>query len=204
MEDITMEWLQELINNATKDGAFDSAAFMTAYKAEFPKHAVPKEEFNGKVNELKTATDTIKNLEKANKDNEELQKTIQKYKADNEELQKTATKTAQEYYTKDALKEMGVLDPDYMIYKLGEKLTYDKENKPVGLKELVDVYRPTSPHLFKQEQEQKYNPTVGKGGAYNNPFAKETFNLTEQGRLYKTNPDQAKAYASEAGVTLNF
>lgn len=41
----------------------------------------------------------------------------------------------------------------------------------------------------------------GKGTAPN-PFAKETFSLTEQSRLYTENPTQAKALATAAGVTL--
>ena len=35
-----------------------------------------------------------------------------------------------------------------------------------------------------------------------NPFAKETFNLTEQGKLYRENPEQARALAAAAGVTI--
>ena len=42
----------------------------------------------------------------------------------------------------------------------------------------------------------------GNGGGTSNPFAKDTFNLTEQGRLLKENPAQAKEMAALAGVTL--
>lgn len=35
-----------------------------------------------------------------------------------------------------------------------------------------------------------------------NPFAKETFNLTKQGELLRSSPEQAKALAAAAGVTL--
>lgn len=35
-----------------------------------------------------------------------------------------------------------------------------------------------------------------------NPFAKDTFSLTEQGKLFNENPTQAKALAAAAGVTL--
>lgn len=59
-------------------------------------------------------------------------------------------------------------------------------------------------HLFKQEQPKPpYHPQGGFGGAGTaNPFAKETFNLTKQGELLKSNPEQAKALAAAAGVTL--
>jgi hypothetical protein len=42
----------------------------------------------------------------------------------------------------------------------------------------------------------------GNGGGKTNPWAKDSFNLTEQGRLYSENPTQAKALAAEAGVTI--
>lgn len=42
----------------------------------------------------------------------------------------------------------------------------------------------------------------GKPGGAANPFAKDTFDLTAQGKLYTENPTQAKAMAAEAGVTL--
>lgn len=58
-------------------------------------------------------------------------------------------------------------------------------------------------HLFKQEQSKPpYNPKNGGAGGVTNPFAKDTFNLTEQGRMLKENPAQAKELAAAAGVTL--
>lgn len=41
-----------------------------------------------------------------------------------------------------------------------------------------------------------------KSNVVNNPFIKETFNLTEQGRLLKENPDKAKEFAAQAGINL--
>jgi len=35
-----------------------------------------------------------------------------------------------------------------------------------------------------------------------NPFAKETFNLTKQGELFKENPAQARELAAQAGITI--
>lgn len=37
-----------------------------------------------------------------------------------------------------------------------------------------------------------------------NPFAKETFSLTEQGRLFRDNPEEARRLAAAAGYKLNF
>ena len=73
------------------------------------------------------------------------------------------------------------------------------------MEEAVKPYKEdiTMAHLFKQEQQKPpYNPKDGNGGGTSNPFAKDTFNLTEQGRLLKENPAQAKEMAALAGVTL--
>lgn len=55
-------------------------------------------------------------------------------------------------------------------------------------------------HLFKQEQQKPpYNPERWGRRRVTNPFAKDTFNLTEQGRMLKENPAQAKELAAAAG-----
>ena len=204
-----MDWLKELLEKATvTDGKLDTDALMKAISAEFPKHAVPKEDFNNKVEELKTANKTIETLKKENGDNEELQKKISDYETEIKNLKKSAEDTTKTYALKEQLAKFGVLDPDYLIYKAGgiEKFTFDKDGKPVGVEEAVKPYKEDAAmaHLFKQEPKKPpYNPQNGDTGGTANPFAKETFNLTEQGRLLKENPAQAKELAAAAGVTLS-
>ena len=203
-----MEWLKAILEKAEiKDGKLDVDAVMNAAQKEFPKYAVPKDDFNTKVEELKTANGTIEELKKSNGDNEELQKKIGDYEIEIKNLKKTAELTSKTYALKESLAKQGVLDPDYLIYKAGglDKFTFDKEGKPVGVEEAVKPYKEdtTMAHLFKQEQQKPpYNPKDGNGGGTSNPFAKDTFNLTEQGRLLKENPAQAKEMAALAGVTL--
>ena len=203
-----MEWLKAILEKAEiKDGKLDVDAVMNAAQKEFPKYAGPKDDFNTKVEELKTANGTIEELKKSNGDNEELQKKIGDYEIEIKNLKKTAENTSKTYALKESLAKQGVLDPDYLIYKAGglDKFTFDKEGKPVGVEEAVKPYKEdtTMAHLFKQEQQKPpYNPKDGKGGGTSNPFAKDTFNLTEQGRLLKENPAQAKEMAALAGVTL--
>lgn len=204
-----MEWLKTILENAEiKDGKLDVDAVMNAAQKEFPKYAVPKEDFNAKVKELNAANGTINELKKSNGDNEELQKQIGDYKTEIANLKKVAEDTNKTYALKDSLTKQGVLDPDYLIYKAGglDKFTFDKEGKPVGVEEAVKPYKEdkTMAHLFKQEQPKPpYHPQGGTCGAGTaNPFAKETFNLTKQGELLKSNPEQAKALAAAAGVTL--
>nr|DAE80363.1 MAG TPA: minor structural protein [Caudoviricetes sp.] len=204
-----MEWLKAILEKAEiKDGKLDVDAVMNAAQKEFPKYAVPKDDFNTKVEELKTANGTIEELKKSNGDNEELQKKIGDYEIEIKNLKKTAENTSKTYALKESLAKQGVLDPDYLIYKAGglDKFTFDKEGKPVGVEDAVKPYKEdeTMAHLFKQEQTKPpYHPQGGTGGAGStNPFAKETFNLTKQGELLKSNPEQAKAMAAAAGVTI--
>lgn len=201
-----MEWLKAILEKVEiKDGKIDVDAVMKDVSAEFPKHAVPKEDFNAKVKELKTATDTIAELKKENGSNEELQKKIGDYETEIANLKKSAEDTAKTYALKEQLTKSGVLDPDYLIYKHGgiEKFTFDKENHPVGVEDAIKPYKEDKAmaHLFKQEK-PPYNPKNGGAGGNVNPFAKETFNLTKQGELLKSNPEQARAMAAEAGVTI--
>ena len=61
-----MDWLKELLEKATiTDGKLDVVALMELVKVEFPKHAVPKKDYNDKVTELKTANDNIADLKTA-------------------------------------------------------------------------------------------------------------------------------------------
>jgi phenylalanyl-tRNA synthetase alpha subunit len=49
------------------------------------------------------------------------------------------------------------------------------------------------------------NPAKGKGGqAFKNPWSKEHWNLTEQGRIFREDPERARQLAAAAGVKLNF
>lgn len=203
-----MDWLKELLEKAiVKDGKLDVEALMKAIFAEFPKHAVPKKEYNDKLEELKTANTTILDLKKENGDNAELQKKVGEYETEIKNLKKSAEDTTKMYTLKEQLSQRGVLDPDYLIYKNGglEKFTFNKENKPVGVDEIVKPYKEdaTMAHLFKQEAPKPlYIPKGGDNGGNINPFAKETYNLTKQGELLRTNPEQAKAMAAAAGVTI--
>lgn len=71
------------------------------------------------------------------------------------------------------------------------------------------------PHFVNSEEEdeeegkstpkkkQQYKPKKGKKETINNPWKKDSYNLTEQGKLIKEDPEAAKELAAAAGVTLN-
>lgn len=198
-----MEWLKAILEKASvTDERLDVEALMKQVNAEFPKHAVPKKDYNDKVSELKTANDTIKELKTAGADNEELQKKISAYETEIKNLKTAAENTQKEYALKDKLKAAGVVDADYVIYKQGglDKFSFDKDGVPIGVDDLLKPMKESSPHLFKDGQH--YNPAGGSGAPKNNPFAKETWNMTEQGKLFRENPAQARELAAAAGMKI--
>lgn len=116
-----------------------------------------------------------------------------------------------------ALTEAGVTDPNYAkaaaaLIEKASKLEVvadgDKRSVQVGGKALADHVKEwgLSPEgkAFVSAPNNSGGGAAGsdgKGGAVN-PWAKDSFDLTAQGKLYKENPTQAKAQAAQHGVVL--
>lgn len=204
-----LEWLQTILEGAQiVDGKLDVTAVMNAARAEFPKNAVPKADFNAKADKLKEAENTIAELKKSAGDNSELQQKIKTYEDRINTLQTEAAATAKTYALKAKLTEAGAIDPDYLIYRQGglDKFTFDKDGAPIGVDDVLKPMKQSAPYLFKNDGKGGgYNPAGGGAGpaGNNNPWKKETYNLTEQGKLLRSDPVQAKQLAAAAGVTLN-
>lgn len=175
-------------------------------KGKYEGIAAEKENLTGQIETLNT---TINTLKKDNKGNEELQNSITALQEELNRQQEENLKITKTYVLKEQLSKQGVIDPDYLIYKAGgiEKFNFDQENHPVGLEDAVKPYKEDTAmaYLFKAEPKiPPYQPNKGNAGGIINPFAKgASFNLTEQGRLVKTNPAQAKELAAVAGVSIN-
>lgn len=202
-----MEWLKEILRNAVygEDGKLDVEKTLEKISKEAPKHIISKNEYDAKVTGLNTANDTIKDLKESTDGNEKLQGKIDTYEKEIKNLKKANEDMQKSYRLKEIISNAGCTDADYLIYKHGglDKFTFDKDGKPVGVDEIVKSYKESIPMLFPTGQKhQSYNPTGGKGASTTNPFAKETFNLTEQGKMLKENPAQAQEMAAAAGVTL--
>lgn len=143
-------------------------------------------------------------------DADKLQAEIKKLQADNEKAmkQKEAEIVAfkKETNLKATLKEKGVKDVDYLLYKMGglDKFAFDSENKAIGVDELISSFKESHAFLFDTDKKATYTPQGGsKSTVVKNPFSKDAFNLTEQGKLLRDNPAQAKELAAAAGVELN-
>lgn len=111
-------------------------------------------------------------------------------------------------------KKSGLLDTaiDDAIL-LGERVFVVEEGGSVTAKEGVGVTPGIDPAVWLTEMQSKrphwWGPsqgggaTGGKGGmGGNNPWTHENWNMTEQGRLYKENPQRAEQLAKSAGTTI--
>lgn len=90
----------------------------------------------------------------------------------------------------------------------GQPLYSAKTGEVLTLDEYVAELPEKAAHLFAPSTGGGGNPG-GNGNQRRppgtpaiNPWKKETSNLTEQGRIFRTNPDLAKRLAAEAGVKL--
>ncbi len=131
----------------------------------------------------------------------ELEQTIQNLKTESDNK---VIKMQREYMLREKLKENGVIDSDYLIYKQGgiDKFVFNDKNEPVNIENILSAYRKESPHLFLLKKEQVYySPKKGEETIVN-PWAKETFNLTKQGEIFKENQSQARELAAQAGIEI--
>lgn len=207
-----MEWLKALLEKAViTDGKLDIDGLMKSIKEEFPKNAVPKAEFN-------TLNDTKKDLEKQIGERDKQLKDLQDKVKGNEELEKTikelqdvnkVTKETYEAKLKDLKIETAIQakltdakHPELLIGKIDKsKLSLSEDGSQVfGIDEQITALKETYKDLFTTD-------IKGKGDPFNkdktppgikNPWSKEHFNLTEQGRLLKEDPDLAKQLRASA------
>lgn len=200
-----MEWLRKILDSTKiEDNKLDVDSLMKQINNEFSKNAVMRNEFNTLNEQLKTANSTIRDLEKSNKNNEDLQTKIKDYEEKFSKLEAEAVLKTKEYGLREKLSKLGVTDLDYIIYKHGgiDKFSFDDKGSPIGVEEAIAPYKESMPYIFTDSQKVIYKPQKGKSDVSINPFAKDTFNLTRQGELFRENPIQAKELAAQAGINI--
>lgn len=177
---------------------------LAAYAEEL-KGFIPKARFD-EVNETKkdlekqiTERDTqLKDLNAKAKGNEDLEKTIK-------ELQEANKATKTEYETK--IKDMTISSaiqakltdtkyPELLMGKFDKsKLSVADDGTVVGIDEQLTVIKETYKDLFTQVMTGKQsNNQGGSHSGSKNPWSKEHFNLTEQGRIIRESPELAKQF----------
>jgi hypothetical protein len=174
----------------------------------------PKDKFDEKNTEVKDLKQQLKdrdvqleNLKKKAKDSEELQQTIKDLQKENEDTKKeyeeNLLKTRKEAKLELALKEAQAKNPKAVKALLdAEKISLDGENL-VGLEEQLKALQESDSYLFGGVEPaglkgRKPNDSNEPPVTTKNPFSKEHFNLTEQARLYKEDPELYKQLKAQA------
>ena len=191
-----LEWMREIFGDAYTEDLDKKVS------KKIGELFVARSDFNARTGELETARNkitehegTIATLQAAKTNAEDLQKTVDSLNGQITSLKRTAA-------LEKALSALGVTDPGYVIYKQGgvDRFTFDKDGKPEKLEDVIAPMREQYAHLFTPAA-QNYSP-AGGGTPTANPFAKDTWNLTEQGKMLRDNPAAARELAAAAGVKI--
>ena len=190
--------LQELIKalNVT-----DEEAATTAIKNYLDGQYVTKARFN-EVNESKKSLETqlterdnqLKELKKVDAD--ALKDKIKELEEANKAAKAQAVEQLNQLKIDSAIK-IAIGDKTHdadMVASLFDKskLILGEDGKITGLDEQLNQLKADKAFLFKQVEKPKpYDPVAGTDPAVNNPFAKDTWNMTEQGKMLRENPEQA-------------
>lgn len=152
--------------------------------------------------QLKEANYTITDLKKSNADNEALQAKVKEYE-DTIKTQKADYEAKVRNLTLDnaiekALSNAGAKHIDLLSTKIDrEKLKIETDGKVTGLDEQISAYKESYKDLFTRKIEGR-DPNNNGGGKppVNNPWSKEHFNLTQQAKILRENPELANQLKS--------
>lgn len=108
-------------------------------------------------------------------------------------------KDRQTFQIRAVLEKAGAVDADYLLYKLADSAQFGKDGTLADAENFVKAAREAHPTMFPAES-GGYRPVGGGAPSAVNPWRKETFNLTEQGKIFKENPAQARELMAAAGV----
>jgi len=181
---------------------------LSAYKEEL-KGYIPKARFD-EINETKKDLEQqikgrdkqLKELQDKVKGNEELEKTIK-------DLQEANKATKEQYEAKikdmtiNAAIQAKLTDtkyPDLLITKFDKtKLVVNADGTISGIDEQLKAIKEQYKDLFIPPVKGKEpNNTGGSPSGQKNPWSKEHFNLTEQGRILRENPELARQLMANA------
>lgn len=166
-------------------------------EAEKEKTTTTTAELEDVKKQLKEANSTITDLKKSNADNEALQAKVKEYE-DTIKTQKADYEAKVRNLTLDsaiekALSNAGAKHIDLLSTKIDrEKLKIETDGKVTGLDEQISAYKESYKDLFTPKIEGR-DPNNNGGGKppVNNPWSKEHFNLTQQAKILRENPELA-------------
>ncbi|MBT2601416.1 MULTISPECIES: phage scaffolding protein [unclassified Oceanobacillus] len=177
---------------------------------------IPKEKFdtvNNEKNDYKQQLadrDTqLDDLKKKAKGNDELQEEIDRLKQENEDTKNQYEKDLQDktfnYELEKALSAQQAKNPKAVKALLDKEAIKLDGDKLLGLEEQLTALKESDGYLFGEEQPAGLGgrtPVTQKKQSHvdKNPWKQENFNLTEQAKILKENPELAISLKSQAGV----
>lgn len=172
---------------------------------------IPKEKFNALNDDLKDLKSQLKQrdtqleqLSSKATNSEELTKEIEALKAKNktliEDYEAKIKKRDFDYALNNVLASAKAKNVKALTALLDmDKITINDKGEIEGVQEQLKSLRQSDSYLFEGDGLKGRQPNgSGKSSSGINPFSKEHFNLTEQGRLFKENPDLAKQLMEQA------
>lgn len=158
--------------------------------------------------QIKQRDEQLDELSKQAKDNEELTAEIERLKEENktatEELQEKLEKQAFDFALERALNKAGAKNAKAVKALLDtESIKLDGETL-LGLEDQLKELQESDPYLFGSNEPaglkgRKPHEGGGIDSGIKNPFSKEHWNLTEQGRLLRDDPELYKQLKAQAG-----
>ncbi len=157
-----MEWILKLIEKHTKDGQLDQEELIKDINKEFPKHAVPKEQYNALAETKKKLESDIaerdKQLEDLKKvDAEGLQAEIERLQEENKTATEKYEAELKDIQLANAIKlaVAGKVHDEDLVSGLVDKtkLIIGDDSKIVGLDEQIASLKESKAFLFKPEDE---------------------------------------------------
>ena len=206
-----MDWLKDLLKKAgIEEEKVDSA--IADINKELPKHFIPKDKYN-EVAEAKKKLEAdiqerdnqLEQLKNAAGNSEELKAQIEQLQAENQ-------KAAEEWQAK-----MAQMQLDFAIEKAlaaakaknakAVKALLDLEkvkldgDKLLGLDDQLKELQKSDAYLFGESGKvgSGTNPP-GAGTCEANPWKKDSWNLTQQGKILLEDPAKATRMKAEAGI----
>ncbi|MEK4922018.1 phage scaffolding protein [Cytobacillus sp. FSL R5-0569] len=164
---------------------------ITTYKQQIADRDTQLVDLSRKVGDNKDLQNQIKDLQKANADAKE-------------ESDSKLAAQRKEFKLELALKDAAAKNPKAVKALLDqEKISLDGDNL-IGLDEQLKSLKESDAYLFGEDEpsglkgRQPHPSEPNRPTPQNNPFSKEHFNLTEQGRLLKDDPELYKKFKASA------
>jgi septal ring factor EnvC (AmiA/AmiB activator) len=209
--DCKMDWLKEVLGKAgIEEAKIDGV--VEAVSKELPKHFIPKDKYNEVAEakkkheaDLQERDKQLEQLKQAAGNSEELKKQIEALQAENknaaEEWQAKMSQMKLDFALERALTAAKARNPKAVKALLDmDKVKLDGEQL-LGLEDQLKTIKESDPYLFGElgKLGGGTNPP-GAGNPEVNPWKKDAWNLTMQGKILREDPAKATRMKAEAGV----